>query len=124
MSASQNVETAKKAYAAFAAGDLETALSDFDDSIEWWLAGNSTISGTYRGKAEFTEELAKLAEQSLTTTPSRFLADDDVVVVLTQVTAGGESWPEADVLTFRDGKIVKAQTFGDSAMQERVFDTK
>jgi hypothetical protein len=124
MSRSQNVETAQKGYAAFAAGDLETALSDFDDSIEWWLAGNSAISGTYRGKAEFTELLAKLAEQSLTTTPSRFLADDDVVVVLTQVTAGGESWPEADVLTFRDGKVVKAQTFGDSATQERVYGTK
>ena len=90
---SQNVETAKKGYAAFAAGDLETVLSIFDDSVEWSLPGNSTVSGTYRGKAELTELFAKLAEQSVTTTPSRFLADDDVVVVLTQITAGGESCP-------------------------------
>ena len=85
-------------------------MSDLDDDVEWVVPGNSTVSGTYRGKAEVTELFAKVAEQSFTTTPSRFLADDDVVVVLTQVTAGGESAPQADVVTFRDGKIVKAQS--------------
>jgi len=124
MSTSQNVETCKKGYAAFAAGDVETVLSYYDDDVEWVVPGNSTVSGTYRGKAEVTELFAKVAEQSFTTTPSRFLADDDVVVVLTQVTAGGESAPQADVVTFRDGKIVKAQGFGDTAMAERVFGTK
>ena len=122
--AGQNIEIAKKGYAAFAAGDLETAMSDLDDNVEWVVLGNSTVSGTYRGKAEVTELFAKVAEQSFTTTPSRFLADDDIVVVLTQVTAGGESAPQVDVITFRDGKIVKAQGFGDTAMAERVFGTK
>ena len=124
MSTSQNIETAKKGYAAFAAGDLETILSLLDDSIEWIVPGNSAVSGTYRGKAEFTEMMAKLAEQSTTVTPSSFLADGDVVVALSQTTAGGESAPEADVLTFRDGKVVKGQIFGDTAMQERVYGTK
>ena len=124
MSTSQNVETCKKGYAAFAAGDVETVLSYYDDDVEWVVPGNSTISGTYRGKAGVTELFAKAAEQSFTTTPSRFLADGDVAVILTQVTAGGESAPEADVCTFRDGKIVKAQNLGDTAMLERVFGTK
>jgi uncharacterized protein len=125
--ASQNVEIAKKSYAAFAAGDLETVLSTFDDNIEFFLPGNSTISGTYRGKAEVTQFFAKLAEKSFTTTPSRFLAaddDDDVVVVLGQITAGGESAPEADVCTFRGGKLVKLEGFGDTAMFERVYGRK
>jgi ketosteroid isomerase-like protein len=124
MSTSQNVETCKKGYAAFAAGDVETVMSLYDDDVEWVMPGNSTLSGTYRGKAEVAELFGKLAEQSVTTTPSRFLADDDVVVILTQVTAGGESAPQADVATFRDGKVVKAQNFGDTAMFERVFGTK
>ena len=124
ISQSQNIETAKKGYAAFAAGDIETVLGIFDDDIEFVVPGNSAISGTYRGKAEVTEWFAKLAEQSLTTTPSRYLADGDDVVVLGQVTAGGESAPEADVLTFRGGKTVKVQLFADTAMQERVFGTK
>ena len=126
MSASENVETVKKAYAAFSAGDLETALDTVADNIEWVVPGNSKLSGTYRGKAEVTEFLGKLAEKSFTTAPSRFLADDDVdvVVVLSQVTAGGESAPQADVYTFRHGKIVIAQSFPDTAMQERVYGTK
>jgi hypothetical protein len=53
VSISQNVETAKKGYDAYAAGDVETALSEFDDDIEWSVPGNSTISGTYRGKSKF-----------------------------------------------------------------------
>jgi ketosteroid isomerase-like protein len=122
--ASPNIETTKKAYDAFAAGDLETVLSTFDDNVEFFLPGNSTISGTYRGKAEVTKFFMKLAEKSFTTTPSRFLADDDDVVVLGEITAGGESAPEADVWTFRGGKIVKAQGYGDTAMQERVYGRK
>jgi uncharacterized protein len=121
---SQNIEITKKAYDAFGAGDLETVLSTFDDNVEFFLSGNSAISGTYRGKDEVTKFFAKLAEKSFTTTPSRYLADGDVVVVLGQITAGGESAPEADVCTFRDGKIVKLQGYGDTAMQEQVYGRK
>ena len=32
---SQNIETSKKAYAAFAEGDLDTVLSTFDDNVEF-----------------------------------------------------------------------------------------
>jgi ketosteroid isomerase-like protein len=124
MSTSQNVETSKKGYAAFAAGDLETVLSILDDDTEWFLPGNSTISGTYRGKAEVTKFFGKLAEKDFIIAPSRFLADDDVVVVLSIVTASGESAPQADAYSFRDGKIVKAQSFADTAMQERIYGTK
>jgi ketosteroid isomerase-like protein len=124
MSTSENIETVKKGYAAFSAGDVETAMNNWDDNIEWVAPGNSTMSGTYRGKTEVMGLLAKVAEKSFTTAPSRFLADGDVVVVLTQVTAGGESAPQADAYTFRHGKIVKAESFGDTAMQERVYGTK
>lgn len=126
MSTSQNVGTTKKAYAAFSTGDLETVLNVFDDSIQFVVPGNSTISGTYSGKAQVMDLFAKLAERSFTIAPSRFLAADDVdvVVVLSQVTAGRESAPQADVYTFRHGKIVMAQSFPDTAMQERVFGTK
>ena len=124
MSSSENVESSKKAYVAFSAGDVETALGNVDDNAEWVVPGNSKLSGTYRSKAEIMGFLMKMAEKSFTTAPSRFLADGDVVVVLTQVTAGGESAPQADVWTYRDGKIVKGLTLGDTAMQERIWGTK
>lgn len=44
--------------------------------------------------------------------------------MLTKVTAGGESSDAADVITFRDGKVVKFQSAGDTAMQERVWGSK
>jgi ketosteroid isomerase-like protein len=122
--ASQNVEIAKKGYAAYAAGDIETALNDFDDNIEWSIPGNSKLGGTYRGKGEFMEFLGKLAEKSFTTTPERILGEGDDVVVITKVTAGGESALQADVLTYRNGKLVKAVSIGDTAMQERIYGKK
>jgi ketosteroid isomerase-like protein len=121
---SQNIDLTKKGYAAFNAGDLETALSVFDDAVEWTIPGESTIGGTYRGKDEMTGLLAQLAEKTTSVETKSFLADGDVVVVLTEVTAGGETSQEADVFTFRDGKVIKAQSFGDTAVQERIFGTK
>ena len=121
--ASQNVEIAKKAYEAYGAGDVETALADFDDNIEWSIPGNSAISGDYRGKDRFMELLGKLAEKSFTTTPERIVGEGDDVVI-TKITAGGESGLQADVLTYRSGKLVKAVSIADTALQERVFGTK
>jgi len=121
---SENAEAAKKAYAAYGVGDIETALATFDDGIEWSIPGNSTLSGTYHGKGEFIELLGKLAEKSFTTTPERIVGDGDDVVVVTKTTAGGESGLQADVLTYRGGKLVKAVSIADTALQERVFGTK
>ena len=104
--------------------DDDVGLADFDDDIEWSIPGNSTISGTYRGKDKFMELLGKLAEKSFTTTPERFLADGDDVVIITRTTTGEESALQADVLTYRNGKLVKAVSFGDTALQERIFGTK
>lgn len=120
----QNIEATKKGYEAFSAGDLDEALRAFDDSVEWTIQGESMLSGTYRGKDELTGLLMRLAEKSTQVEAKRFLADGDVVVVVTEVTAGGETSQEADIYEFRDGKIVKALSFGDTAMQERIFGSK
>jgi uncharacterized protein len=121
---SENAEIAKKSYDAYAAGDIEAALSTFDDNIEWSVPGNSAISGDYRGKEEFLGLLGKLAEKSFTTTPERIVSDGDDVIVITKITAGGESGLQADVLSYRDGKLVKAQSIADTALQEKVYGTK
>ena len=122
--ASENVEIARKAYEAYGAGDVETALTTFDDDIEWSIPGNSTLSGSYRGKDKFMELLGKLAEKSFTTTPERIVGDGDDVVVITKITAGGESGLQADVLTYRNGKLVKALSISDTALQEKVYGRK
>jgi ketosteroid isomerase-like protein len=120
----QNIEVIKRGYEAFAAGDVETVMSLFDDDIEWVQAGDSAISGTYHGKGELGQYLGRLAEKSATVKPLRFLADGDTVVVLSETTVGNETGQDADVFTLRDGKTVRAQVYGDTAMMERVFGRK
>jgi ketosteroid isomerase-like protein len=121
MAGEQNVEIAKKAYAAFSAGDAAGAMTSMSDEIEWITPGNSALSGTVHGKEAVGALWAKFAEKGLTTSPERWLSDDEVVVVLTRITAGGESADQVDVLTYRDGLLVKFQNAGDTAMLERVY---
>ncbi len=124
MSAGEHLNVVKRGYAAFAAGDIPGAMEPFADDIEWIVPGNSAISGTYRGKEEIGGFFIKLAGKSFTTEPEHFLADDERVVVLTKTTADGQSSDQADVLTFRDSKIVKFQSAGDTALEERIWGSK
>ncbi len=67
-----NIDVTRKGYDDFSAGDLEAALSAFDDSIEWTVNGESTIGGTYHGKNELAELLMRLGEKSTKVAPKRF----------------------------------------------------
>jgi uncharacterized protein len=91
------------------------------DGVAWITPGNSLISGTLHGKQEVAAQWAKLAEKGFATSPQYWFSDEDRVVVLTQITVGGEQADSADVLTYRDGELVKFQTAGDTALFERVF---
>ena len=124
MAGEQNVDTAKQAYEAFSAGDAEAAMARIADDVEWITPGNSAISGTVHGKQEVGALWAQLAEKGFTTSPQHSFSDEDRVVVLTQITVGGEPADQADVLTYRDGKLVKFQTAGDTALLELVFGSK
>jgi uncharacterized protein len=62
MAASQNIEISKKGFAAFDAGDFDAVLNDYDDDVEFVVPGNSTVSGTYRGKDGVKELFGKVAE--------------------------------------------------------------
>jgi ketosteroid isomerase-like protein len=125
MTAQENIEKTKAAYAAFSAADIDAASAELADDIEWIVPGNSTISGTYRGKDEVIGFWIKLAEKGFTTTPERFLGDDEVVVVLTSISSEGQASDQADVLTFNEaGKVVKFQSAGDTALQEQIWGRK
>jgi ketosteroid isomerase-like protein len=120
----QNIESAKRGYAAFGTGDVEGAMENIADEIEWITPGNSAISGTRKGKEEVGALWAQFAEKGFKTEPQYWLADEDRVVVLTHVSYGDEEADQADVLTFRDGKVARFQTAGDTAALERVFGSK
>ena len=45
-------------------------------------------------------------------------------VEVARVTADGETSDQANVLTFRDGKVSKFQSAGDTALEERIWGRK
>lgn len=120
----QNIELVRNGYQAFAAGDSETLMALFDDDIEWVQPGDSGVSGTYRGKTELAEFLMRLAAKAPTITPHRFLADGETVIVLSEASAGGERGDSAEVYTVRNGKTVRVQVYGDTALMERQYGRK
>ena len=124
MSEQENKELIKKGYEAFAAGDVETVMSLFDDDVEWVQPGQSAVSGTFHGKTEVMEYMGRLAEKSLTVKLKRMIADGDTVVAITDVTVDGETGEDADVFTIRDGKTVRAEMHGDTALMERIYGKK
>jgi ketosteroid isomerase-like protein len=124
MSEQDNKDVIERGYKAFTEGDLETVMSLFDDDIEWVQPGQSAVSGTFHGKTEVMEELGRLAEKDLSVKLIQLVAEGDTVVAITEVTAGGETGEDADVFTVRDGKTVRAQMHGDTALLERVYGKK
>ena len=122
MSAQQNKERAEAGYRAFSEGDATAAMEDMDDSVQWTVRGDSSLTGTYKGKQEIGELWAKMAEKGVKTEPHDFVADGDKVVVLTTASLDGESAEAADVLTYNaEGKLIAFEQIGDPAVGNRVF---
>lgn len=122
MSAEENKQRAEAGYRAFSAGDAAAAMEDMDDSVEWTVRGDSSLTGTYRGKEEVGQLWAKMAEKGIKTEPHDFIADGDKVVVLTTASLDGESTEAADVLTYNgEGKLIGFEQIGDPAVANRIF---
>jgi uncharacterized protein len=122
MSADENKQHAEAAYKAFSEGDAAGAMANMDDGVVWTVGGDSSLTGTYRGKEEIGVLWAKFAEKGLKTEPYDFVADGDKVVVLTTASMDGETAEAADVLTFNDeGRLVGFEQIGDPAIGNRVF---
>ena len=119
-----NKDLIKRGYEAFAARDIEMVMSLFDDDIEWVQPGDSAVSGTFHGKTEVMEHLGRLAEKSPTVNIKRLIAEGDTVVAITDVSAGGETGEDADVVTIRNGTTVRMEVHGDTALIERVYGKK
>jgi ketosteroid isomerase-like protein len=121
MAGEDNIERAKKAYEAFIKGDAEGAMADMSDDIEWIQPGDSAIGGSYHGKQEVGGLWSKFQEKGLKITTQYWYSDNERVVVLNHVELGDEEADGVDVLTYRDGKLVKFQTAADTALLERVY---
>ena len=125
-----NVAAARKLYGDFLRGDIDSVLAAMSDDITWTIPGPAALpySGTRHGKSEWKSYLVGWgATAILAFQPEEYLADGNKVVVLghekLKVKATGKvmdgDW--AQVLTFENGKLVKFQSFDDTAEAAAAF---
>ena len=115
------IEVLKQFYAAINRNDLQGTTKDFDPQIVRSEPAGFPTAGTYRGRAEVQEHIAKgrgtWAEG--TCEPEKFLTNGDKVVVYLHAWVrlqGSTDWVGgrfADGFVFRDGKITQYLSFGD-----------
>lgn len=109
-----NAEIARRALAAFAAGDIEAMLAAMADDAAWHAPGTNRFSGRFEGKAAIADRFRRLAEAGVTTSFDihDVIANDDHVVMLVNATiaaADGRRYegPQVQVLHVRDGLAVE-----------------
>jgi ketosteroid isomerase-like protein len=122
MEATLNKQAAINGYEAFGAMDPEGAMKDISDTIEWHVGGDNAMTGIYRGKDAVGGFWMKLVEKGFSTTPMKFIAEGDTVVVLCEVEIAGETSRSLDLLSYDpDGKLIRFETFGGEALLDRAF---
>jgi hypothetical protein len=133
MSAAQNTQIVKDAYAAFQRGDIAGVLASLDDGIEWQgVIGTEGVlpqAGLRKGKAA-VGEFFKLVDQTTefkTFEPREFIAEGDQVAVVGRYAARikktgkdiDSGW--AMIFTLRNGKVLRFREYVDSAQLVKAF---
>ncbi len=127
-----NVQRVRDAYAAFASGDLDTALKDLADDAVFHFAGDGPIAGDHRGRADI--EKALIAAFELTGGTQKLdirgiYADQDHAVVMLRETA---TRPDGTTLDVDEAHVLKVDADGkitdlwdlqtDPELHDRFFD--
>ena len=130
MTVEQNLETVRRAYAAFSGGDMETLLSLYKDDIAHIVPGASAISGAHKGKDNVLGLYGKLFELSNGTVRVELQevlsdgGDRAVAIHRSTIVKDGETVQQTEALlfTFVDGKISEiVDFFGDIELMDRLF---
>jgi ketosteroid isomerase-like protein len=113
-----NEEIARRAYEAFANGDMTTLDSLIADDVQWHVSGTSAISGVYDGKQATFGLFAQLSERSggtFSLDVHDIVADDDHTVALLRIHGEREGKRLDDndvhVMHVEDGRLVSFWSF-------------
>ena len=130
MSAAGNKELLRTAFDAWATGDIRPLLAAMADDVTWTVGGHNSWSGTFTGKDSVRRDLlGPLGEQfagTYTSTASRFVAEDDVVVVETRGSVATKAGPRYDnqycfVFRLEGGRIREITEYMDTQLVAEVL---
>ena len=115
----------QRIYDAWDSHDHSTVLAGIDPSFEWVVPGANRLTGKAVGAEKAAEVLTALDEIGYTVSPRHFVADDDRVIALAQVTIDGTQLGAIDVWTFTDDRLVKYQHAStDTTVLDRALGAK
>ncbi len=130
MNAAENKQLLETAFDAWATGDIRPLLAAMADDVTWTVSGHNSWSGSFAGKDSVRRDLlGPLGEQfegTYASTASRFVAEDDVVVVETQgsvATKTGQRYDNKYCFVFRleDGRIREITEYLDTQLVAEVL---
>src|SRR4051812_24758560 len=114
MGAQENVELAKRAYAAIAAADIPWITEHTADDVVFHQGGRFPTAGTFRGRDAMLGhfmEFMTLVEGQFAIEPVDFLASEERVAAVIRVRIGMGSdqleFDEVHLWRIRDGKMVE-----------------
>jgi ketosteroid isomerase-like protein len=119
----QSVDVVKRAYAAFAAGDVPAVLEVFADDIEWYEAEGMPYGGVHRGGEAVVQNVFGPISQDVedfAVTPEEYMAAGGTVAVVVSYTGTGKATgkvlnlPVVHVWDIQDGKAVRFRQFADT----------
>jgi uncharacterized protein len=118
----ENVETFRRNNEAVSRGDLEAALLDYDPEIAF-IPRRAAVQGVYRGyegmRRYFSDNAASFDFYLVSHDEFRDLGDRIVAFGTVHVRGKGSgvevTTPTAIVATFREGKMVRVEDFGERA---------
>jgi ketosteroid isomerase-like protein len=130
LTAAENKQLLTTAFDAWATGDIRPLIAAMADDVVWTVSGHNSWSGTFTGKDSVRRDLlGPLGEQfdgTYTSTASRFVAEDDVVVVETQGNVATKAGPRYDnkycfVFRLDDGLIREVTEYMDTQLVAEVL---
>ena len=117
-------------YEAGARGDMDTCFSLIADDVTWTNIGSTRFSGSFTGKQALMEGLLGplfgQLKAGIASTLDALIAEDDIVVALTQgqaETHDGTPYNNTycQVIRIADGKITEVKEYMDTALIDAVF---
>jgi len=130
VSTAENKQRLRDVFDAWAAGDIRPLLAAMGDDVVWTVSGHNSWAGSFAGKDAVRRDLlgplgAQFAD-TYTNTASRFVAEDDIVVVEAQGRVTTKAGPRYDnkycfVFRFEDGRIREITEYMDTQLVAEVL---
>jgi hypothetical protein len=130
LTAAENKQLLRTAFDAWATGDIRPLIGAMADDVAWTVSGHNSWSGSFTGKDSVRRDLlGPLGEQfagTYTSTASRFVAEDDVVVVEARGNVATKAGARYDnqycfVIRLEAGKIREITEYMDTQLVAEVL---